>query len=90
MDKGVEYFNGLLYRGTITPLEFEWDMLMPDIPMLQVISAEDIQYLKDIITSPKYAGNSKLRISKIDELMTFRDFTKFAGGTNRLVYIQRL
>ena len=90
MDKGVEYFNGLLYRGTTTPLEFEWDMLMPDIPMLQVISAEDIQYLKDIITSPKYAGNSKLRISKIDELMTFRDFTKFAGGTNRLVYIHPL
>ena len=90
MDKGVEYFNGLLYRGTTTPLEFEWDMLMPDIPMLQVISAEDIQYLKDIITSPRYAGNSKLRISKINELMTFRGFTKFAGGTNRLVYIHPL
>lgn len=90
MDKGVEYFNGLLYRGTTTPLEFEWDMLTPDIPMLQVISAEDIQYLKDIITSPRYAGNSKLRISKINELMTFRGFTKFAGGTNRLVYIHPL
>ena len=90
MDKGVEYFNGLLYRGTTTPLEFEWDMLMPDIPMLQVISAEDIQYLKDIITSPRYAGNSKLRISKINELMIFRGFTKFAGGTNRLVYIHPL
>lgn len=90
MDKGVEYLNGLLYRGTTTPLEFEWDMLMPDIPMLQVISAEDIQYLKDIITSPRYAGNSKLRISKINELMTFRGFTKFAGGTNRLVYIHPL
>ena len=90
MDKGVEYLNGLLYRGITTPLEFEWDMLMPDIPMLQVISAEDIQYLKDIITSPRYAGNSKLRISKINELMTFRGFTKFAGGTNRLVYIHPL
>ena len=86
MANNVDFLNGLLYRGTTTPLEFEWDMLMPDVPILQLISSEDIQYLKDIITSPRYAGNSKLRISKIDEVMNFRGFTKFAGGTNRLVY----
>ncbi len=82
----LNYASGLLYHGTITPMEYDWEMLTPSISILQLISKEDINYIKDIITSPRYAGNSRIRIKKIDEVMTIRGFTKYAGGTNRIVY----
>lgn len=82
----INYAAGLLYHGTITPMEYDWEILTPSISILQLISKEDIDYIKSIITSPRYAGNSRIRIGKIDEVMSTRGFTKYAGGTNRLVY----
>ena len=83
----VNILERLLFTGTTTPMEFEWEQLTPDVDLYQLITQEDIDYIHRIITSARYSGNSRLRISKIDEIMKFRNFTKFAGGTNRLVYI---
>lgn len=75
----------LLYRGTTTIQDFCWDNLYT-VPILSLMTAEDIEYLRKLITSPRYSGNNKLKMEKIDEVMHFRGFTRFAGGTNRLVY----
>lgn len=83
----VNILERLLFTGTTTPMEFEWEQLAPDVDLYQLVTQEDIDYIHGIITSARYSGNSRLRISKIDEIMKFRNFTKFAGGTNRLVYI---
>ena len=83
----VNILERLLFTGTTTPMEFEWEQLTPDVDIYQLLTQEDIDYMYSIITSARYSGNSKLRISKLDEIMKFRNFTKFAGGTNRLVYI---
>ena len=83
----VNILERLLFTGTTTPMEFEWEQLTPDVDLYQLVTQEDIDYIHGIITSARYSGNSRLRISKIDEIMKFRNFTKFAGGTNRLVYI---
>ena len=74
-----------LYHGTMSIQEFCYDNLTT-IPILSLLTNNDIGYLRKIILSPRYAGNGKLRIKKIDELMHYRGFTKFAGGTNRIVY----
>ena len=82
----VNILEKILFSGTITPIEFEWEQLSPDVNIYQLLTQEDIDYMKNIITSPRYAGNSRLRLSKLDEVMKFRNFIKFAGGTNRIVY----
>ena len=82
----VNILEKILFSGTITPIEFEWEQLSPDVNIYQLLTQEDIDYMKNIITSPRYAGNSRLRLSKLDEVMKFRNFVKFAGGTNRIVY----
>ena len=75
----------LMYRGTTTVRDLQWDN-MTTVPLLQLMTFEDINYLRKLILSPRYAGNNKLKLKKMDELMHFRGFTKFAGGTNRIVY----
>lgn len=74
-----------LYKGTISKHELEWDS-MCTYPLYNLITAEDIDYIRKLILSPRYSGNNKLKMEKIDEVMHFRGFTRLAGGTNRLVY----
>jgi hypothetical protein len=74
-----------LYRGTKSIDDFNWDNLT-SIPLLYLISREEIDALRKIITSPRYSGNSRLRMQKITEIMNNRGFEYFAGGTNRLVF----
>ena len=76
----------MMYRGTTTIQEVQWEQL-PYVPLMALITPNDIAYLRKLITSPRYSGNSKAKIEKMDELMHYRGFTKFAGGTNRIVYI---
>lgn len=85
---GIDRNNAILnmmYRGTTTIDQFNWDM-MTTVPIGYLISPQEINYIKDLILSPRYSGNNKFKMEKIDEIMHFRGFTRFAGGTNRLVY----
>lgn len=75
-----------MYTGTTTIEEFKWDNLTT-VPLLSLVTQADISYLHKLILSPRYSGNNKLKIKKMDEIMHFRGFTKYAGGTNRIVYI---
>ena len=74
-----------LYRGTKSIEDFNWDNLT-SIPLLYLISREEIDALRRIATSPRYSGNGPLRMKMIKEIMNNRGFTFFAGGTNRLVF----
>lgn len=76
----------VMYGGTTTLEQFNWDR-MHTIPILSLMSMQDIDYIRKLILSPRYSGNNKFKMDKIDEVMHFRGFTRFAGGTNRLVYI---
>lgn len=74
-----------LYSGTITKQDLDWNNLNT-VPILQLISIQDIEYIRSLILSPRYSGNNKLKMDKINEVMHARGFFQFAGGTNRLVY----
>ncbi len=84
-DEEKELMN-VMYGGTTTLEQFNWDR-MHTVPILNLMSMQDIDYIRKLILSPRYSGNNKYKMDKIDEVMHFRGFTRFAGGTNRLVYI---
>ena len=84
-DEEKELMN-VMYGGTTTLEQFNWDR-MHTVPILSLMSMQDIDYIRKLILSPRYSGNNKYKMDKIDEVMHFRGFTRFAGGTNRLVYI---
>ena len=75
----------MMYRGTTTIADFNWDA-MTTVPILYLMTPDDIDYIKNLILSPRYSGNNKYKMEKIDEIMHYRGFSRFAGGTNRLVY----
>lgn len=75
----------LLYKGTITKQDLNWDN-MNTVPILYLLTVQDIEYIRKLILSPRYSGNNKLKMDKINEVMHLRGFTQFAGGTNRIVY----
>lgn len=85
---GLDSNNAILnmmYRGTTTIADFNWDA-MTTVPILYLMTPDDIDYIKNLILSPRYSGNNKYKMEKIDEIMHYRGFSRFAGGTNRLVY----
>ena len=84
-DEEKELMN-VMYGGTTTLEQFNWDR-MHTVPILNLMSMQDIDYIRKLILSPRYSGNNKYKMDKIDDVMHFRGFTRFAGGTNRLVYI---
>lgn len=86
---GIDRNNAILnmmYRGTTTIENFNWDA-MTTVPILYLMTPQDIDYIKNLILSPRYSGNNKYKMEKIDEVMHYRGFSRFAGGTNRLVYV---
>ena len=86
---GIDRNNAILnmmYRGTTTIENFNWDS-MTTVPILSLMTPQDIDYIRQLILSPRYSGNNKYKIEKIDDIMHLRGFTRFAGGTNRLVYV---
>lgn len=76
----------VMYGGTTDLNSFKWDQ-MTTVPILSLMTTQDIDYIRKLILSPKYSGNTKYKLDKINDVMHFRGFTKFAGGTNRVVYI---
>lgn len=75
----------MMYRGMTTVADFNWDA-MTTTPILYLMTPQDIDSIKQLILSPRYSGNNKFKMEKIDEIMHYRGFKRFAGGTNRLVY----
>lgn len=76
----------VMYGGTTDLNSFKWDQ-MTTAPILSLMTTQDIDYIRKLILSPKYSGDTKYKLDKINDVMHFRGFTKFAGGTNRVVYI---
>lgn len=68
-----------------TNMEAEFDAMM--IPHWSCyLSPLDVENLRRIATSKRYSGNMNLKYQMIDNIMKYRGFARFAGGTNRLVY----
>jgi len=54
--------------------------------LLSLLTIEDINQLKYIATSIRLSGDINKKYKLIDTVMASRNFKRFAGGTNRLVY----
>lgn len=68
-----------------TDMEASFDSMM--IPhWTNYLTPIDVENLRRIATSKKYAGNMNLKYRMIDNIMKSRGFARFAGGTNRVVY----
>ena len=75
----------IMYSREMSPLEFRFEALsMPS--MYNYLTIQDIEQLRYIATSNKYAAKIDLKYRAIDEIMTRRGFRKFHCGTNRIVY----
>lgn len=75
----------IMYSREMSPLEFKFESLwMP--PMYNYLTMEDINSLRMIATSNRYAAKIELKYKAIDQIMTRRGFSKFHCGTNRIVY----
>lgn len=75
----------IMYSKEKSPLDFKFDSLwMPS--MFYYLTIQDIEALRRIATSNKYAARIELKYKAIDEIMIRRGFRKFHCGTNRIVY----
>lgn len=75
----------IMYSREMSPLEFRFETLaMPS--MYNYLTIQDIDQLRYIATSNRYAAKIDLKYRAIDEIMTRRGFRKFHCGTNRIVY----
>ena len=55
-------------------------------PWYYYIRPEEVDRLRYIATSIKYAGNAQLKLKAIREVMERNGFRKLGGGTNRVAY----
>ena len=68
-----------------TNMEAEFDAMM--IPhWTNYLTPFDVENLRRIATSKKYAGNMNLKYRMIDNIMKSRGFARLGAGTNRIVY----
>lgn len=75
----------IMYSREMSPLEFRFETLtMPS--MYNYLTIQDINQLRYIATSNKYAAKIDLKYKAIDDIMVRRGFRKFHCGTNRIVY----
>ena len=74
----------MIYKD-YSPLNFDfWKLQAP--PLFSLVSIQDVQYIHNIITSPKYSSKLDYKNQAIDYTMRCRGFRKLHAGTNRLVY----
>ena len=76
--------NRIMSKRT-TANEFEYDKLTAP-PISSMFTMDDIDQLRKIATSVRYAGNPDKKYKLIDEIMKRRGFAKFVSGTNRVSY----
>ena len=80
-------FNALdiMRKKRMSDPEAEFDAMM--IPYwTNYLSPIDVENLRRIATSKKYAGNMNLKYRMIDNIMKARGFARLNAGTNRIVY----
>lgn len=75
----------LLQSRIVTRPLFDYDKLSAR-PLYSLLSQYDIDNLRRIATSIRFAGNPEKRFKKIDEIMHSRGFIKMSAGTNRICY----
>lgn len=75
----------LLQSRIVTKPLFDYDKLSAR-PLYSLLSQYDIDNLRRIATSIRFAGNPEKRFKKIDEIMHSRGFIKMSAGTNRICY----
>ncbi len=68
-----------------TALEFDYNSLWAP-PIMSLFTPMDIEELKRIATSVRYAGNISRKYDMIDAVMRKRGFRRAHCGTNRVVY----
>lgn len=69
----------------LSPFEFDFNnMQIP--PIHNYLLPQDIEMIRSTITSIRLAAKTDEKYKIIDKVMTSRNFAKFAGGTNRVVY----
>ena len=74
----------MIYRNH-SPLNFDfWKMQAP--PLYSLVSVQDIAYIHNIITHPKYTSKLDYKNDAINYVMRSRGFKKLHAGTNRVVY----
>lgn len=78
--------RNILYKGTTSMIEFNYDRLYTPYPLSYLFSEDDCYHLYKIATSIKYAGNKHKKLQEISNIMKPKGFIKLAGGTNRVVY----
>ena len=55
-------------------------------PISRYLTPFDLKQLYYIATSPKFNAKPKTKFLEMDKIMLMRGFTRFASGTNRIVY----
>lgn len=65
--------------------DFNWEGLWHP-PITNYLDMRDISFLHNIASSTRYSAKIKEKYAAIDGLLKARGFTKFAGGTNRVIY----
>lgn len=75
----------ILYSKEASALDFHFEQLhMPS--MYKYLSPYDIEELRILASSAKYASKINFKYKEINRIMTNRGFKKFHSGTNRVVY----
>lgn len=74
-----------LYAKQVSALDFRWDNLFAP-PLLSLVSAYDIERMRQIATSNKLASQPDEKYRLINDILVRRGFKKIASGTNRIAY----
>lgn len=65
--------------------QVDYEMLM--IPhWTNYIRPSDVEYIRKVVTSARYAGDLDRKLSIIKTVMEANGFKRFSGGTNRVIY----
>ena len=65
--------------------QVDYEMLM--IPhWSNYIRPSDVEYIRKVVTSVRYAGDLDRKLSIIKTVMEANGFKRFSGGTNRVIY----
>lgn len=69
----------------VTISEFNFEQLQAP-PISYLLTPMDIEQLRKLATSLRYAGKPLQKMKMMDQIMENRGFRKITGGTNRVVY----
>lgn len=65
--------------------DFNFDRMTAP-PLYSMIAPEEVDYIRKLVSSAKYAAKIDFKYSEIDKILKARGFVKLSAGTNRVVY----